>query len=382
MKSGIERIAMLSAILLMACGSDELSTSESSTSVPVVSISVIDSIGIEMGDSNYVFGSIAGIGLAPDGNIVVLDNAKSIISVYSSDGMYLRRIAGKGCGPGELQSAAFLGISEAGIIYVVGEGSGLLGCHSFDYYSGEWIESIQTGNPPTCLEGGEGTSHVRVDNEYQNNNGQPCFIFSVARWEEESDEPACVFHEYAVDFDPQNMGRMITRFWDAYEIAVGNEGEIYLAPYNTNKAEIYAFRRNGEALFNVDLNYEPVCRSNDELEIEQNVLVMRAAIMDIPAVGLEAELYKPLIRGLEVDSIGNIWVHRGDSNSPRFDVLSPAGELLYKAALDYDPADGSTWQFCIGDAGMLAYAEDPCLGFQKVYILKTDCESIQTIDSQ
>ena len=39
----------------------------------------------------------------PDGNIYVYDMADAFIKVYSPDGNFLRKIGGKGQGPGEVQ---------------------------------------------------------------------------------------------------------------------------------------------------------------------------------------------------------------------------------------------------------------------------------------
>jgi len=58
-------------------------------------------IGREEGDGMLVYPRQVGEG--PDGNIYVYDLADAYIKVYSSEGKFLRRIGGKGQGPGEIQ---------------------------------------------------------------------------------------------------------------------------------------------------------------------------------------------------------------------------------------------------------------------------------------
>ncbi len=55
----------------------------------------------------------------PDGNIYVYDRYDAFIKVYSQEGKYLRRIGGKGQGPGEIQRAdgANFGFTQDGKLY-------------------------------------------------------------------------------------------------------------------------------------------------------------------------------------------------------------------------------------------------------------------------
>lgn len=55
----------------------------------------------------------------PDGNIYVYDEAGAFIKIYSADGQYLRRIGGRGQGPGEIQRAdgVNFGFTREGRLY-------------------------------------------------------------------------------------------------------------------------------------------------------------------------------------------------------------------------------------------------------------------------
>jgi hypothetical protein len=59
-------------------------------------------IGAAEGEPEYQFGALAGIAVAGDGRIVVVDNQGRHLKVFTPDGKYERTIGGPGGGPGEI----------------------------------------------------------------------------------------------------------------------------------------------------------------------------------------------------------------------------------------------------------------------------------------
>jgi len=93
-------ILVLSIVLfwMLSCGSTESETeqvienSHTSSGIedyvfPIADsyLHISDSIGIDMGDSNYVFGAVSSATLTTDGNIAVLDLQKIVISLFTTD---------------------------------------------------------------------------------------------------------------------------------------------------------------------------------------------------------------------------------------------------------------------------------------------------------
>jgi hypothetical protein len=73
--------------------------------------------GVE-GDDAYVFGDIAGLGVAPDGRIYVADGQAKEMRVFSPDGAFRARFGRSGEGPGEFRAIDALVVARDGTIIV------------------------------------------------------------------------------------------------------------------------------------------------------------------------------------------------------------------------------------------------------------------------
>ena len=335
----------------------------------------VDSIGVNLGDSTEVFGAIEGAITGPDGNIAVLDRAACCIRIFSPDGEFLRQISRQGNGPGELMSNAFLTITGDGSLVLTGEGSETLGIHVFNYYTGEWLGSEPSyTSPPTCLEGASDNSYMRKFLDFDQSSGAPMIVVQLTLNEIGVEDPLVTFMEDRIPFNPQNMTEMVSLVWFGYDLACDFSGRYYIAPRSTEEALIYAYDETGLELFEIELDLEQVERTADEIETERLVLAAKALAMDsgeiIPT--LSPDPFKPMIRGLEIDENGNLWVLLGGPAQPTFQVFDSSGEFLYSAVLEGEQIDGHSWNFNFSNGKILAYAEDPAEGFQKVWTLEVE----------
>lgn len=363
-------------IVFISCGGEETTgeaPGETVSEVPTVYLTPVDSIGVEMGDSSYVIGAIEGLVYGPDGNIAVLDCAMACIRIYSPEGEYIRQIGRRGNGPGELQSIAFLGISEDGHVYLTGDGSEILGLHQYDYYTGEWLGSVPSlGTPPTCIEGAEDSFYVRKDINLDTSSGEPLILIDISKYACGDDEPVVTYIEDTGPvFNPADMASIIELIWYGYDVAADFSGNTYIAPRSTEEAVVIIYGPDGDETGRIELDLEPVLRTDEEIEMERLILTAKMSAMDMNQMPpLEPDPYKPLIRGLEIDGEGNIWVQHGGTTVPTFSVFNSSGELMYNAEVTGEHPDGNSWRFYIDGNGILAYAEDPADGYQKVYMLE------------
>lgn len=364
-------------IVFISCGGEETTgeiPGEAASDVPTVYLVPVDSIGIEMGDSLYVMGAIEGLAYGPDGNIAILDCAYACVRIYSQEGEYQRQIGSRGNGPGELQSIAFLGISEDGHVYLTGDGADILGVHQFDYHTGEWLGSLPSlGTPPTCIEGAEDSFYVRKDLNFDVSSGEPMILISIAKYAIGDEEPVITYIEDTAPFNPADMASMIELVWYGYDVAADFSGNTYISPRSSEEALVIIYGSDGEETGRIELDLEPVLRTDEEIEMERLILTAKMSAMgDDQMYSIEPAPYKPLIRGLEIDGEGNIWVQHGGPTVPAFSVYSNSGELMYYAEVAGEHPDGNSWRFYIDGNGILAYAEDPVDGYQKVYILEVE----------
>ena len=368
-------LVVLTAALAGACGDGDGDPKENTSwEVDTIAISLADSIGIEMGDSSYVFGAIEGVAWCPDGNIAVMDAAKCCVSVFSREGEFLRQISRKGTGPGELQAIGFMAISADGHVYIAGEGSGILGLHIFDYVTGEWLDSRSAGGqPPTNLEGGPESSYLYKQIRFEPVDGTPMATVDFAVRGFDSDIEADIYFKDSFEVDFTDMTEAISKTWYGYDMAMDLDGRVFIAPRSSQEYRVLRWDSGGVELPPVELDLEMREKTEEEIESERMLLRMKASVMGMEQhIQLNPDPYRPMIRGLEVDSEGRLWVLRGGWMDPFFDVYGRDGTLLAHGVVEPAPADGATWRFHFGAPGILAYAEDPALGYQKVYILNTE----------
>lgn len=97
----------LAALCVVGCtGADSGDTDPVVPELPVLSLSAEPTLEIGMvdGDEDYLFQRIVSTVHLPSGGIAISDAGAAEVSVYASDGTFLRRWGGRGEGPGEFRA--------------------------------------------------------------------------------------------------------------------------------------------------------------------------------------------------------------------------------------------------------------------------------------
>jgi len=339
-------------------------------------LSISDSIGVELGDSNYVFGQIVGADIAPDGVIAILDMQQFCIRLFSPSGEYLQRIGRKGSGPGEFLLPAGMAFfppdedsetpdSLTPAVVVSDAMGGKLVYFNADL---EYLMDVQGffPAPPAVLGGVNDGAVVGMKPEFLQNEEGMFMGFTIARWELGEIEPSVIYFESMSPFDPTDLSSMQG---DIVSFGVTPEGMVFTAPMSSEFYEFTAWSLEGEELFTVaEEDFERVPKTQAEIDLEAALVNNRMIQQGMPEdmANWEPDPYRLSIAGLWADGFDRLWVTKGTTRTASFNVYDMEGNLLFTAALDAGER-ASTWQVLIDETGFLAFDADPEF-YPQVYI--------------
>lgn len=367
---------MMGAILALflsipaGCGGDG-SPAESSAgrvSEERVCIPVIDSIGIDLGDSNYVFANIMALEHGPDGNIYVLDRGTFSVAVYSPDGEFISRIGSPGSGPGELSmplAMAVLGDGRIAICDPVHSGINTY------FPNGEWegLSAEFNNNPPMSMVGVDSNAFVAFKLTVEFDEVLTT-TFTVGRYEED-EEPSVYYYEDEFPFDPQNLTDLLNRTFFSINFTADREGNVYTIPMSTEDYLVEVFDSEGSLILEISRDMERVEKSEGEILEEKEWIETWLRSMGAGGVVIEYDPlpYRYMTSDIGYDAQDRIWVRRGTELIPVFDVYDMDGVHLFTAEVEGVGEDAQFWDFIIDDYGMMAYSLNPEY-FHKIWLME------------
>lgn len=359
---------------------DNSTISSDINSETLCTLSIVDSIGIAQGDSNYVFGSVEDIDISSDGSIHVLDKIQLTIFVYNSDGEFIRRIGQPGNGPGDLDNP--------GSIAVLGDGSICVadGCNGWIRYD----SSGQNLSTRLLLDSGTRSLMIAVDSTdivgrqslYRRlDDGRHSRDMTLCRWNaSDPDYIISVYHyeEYirASGTDiAQLMQDMVSFSVNPPFLFTAADGFVCVAPEPLYDPILLLFNDNGLMIDTLLLPYPEIPKTQEELEEEITFIEEHYNnLMSGYGVHFEWEWEPypnhPMISSIGVDYLNRIWVQRGFEQQITFDLYNLSGEHLMTAVLP-DRNNTRHLQFFIGENGIVAVPQDP-ISHYVIYLLSLD----------
>lgn len=294
---------------------------------------ISDSIGIDMGDSNYVFGAVSSATLTTNGNIAVLDMQKIVISLFTPDREFIGNVGRQGSGPGEfLYPAAIASRPEGGFVV-----SDLMGNKLINYDSNYEYISEQTGfypSPPLAFVAIEGMEIIALKSVLDESEGRTSMGKAVGRWTMEDPDPSVTYYSSLSRFDPNDMNSSDK---NAVLFTASLNGNVFTSQISPDVYSFTSWSRDGEELFTyIDEDFQPERRTQEDInaEIDQIDRRMSSQGLSASAIGWNPNPDKFAISGLFVDGINRLWVSKGTTQTPYFDVYDLAGLHLFSAALD------------------------------------------------
>lgn len=370
-------VPLLLILVLFACGgesSESQTTSGNGTDDDsgIIELEITGTIGVELGDSNYVLGAVQSIDHDADGNVLVLDRSSCCVRVYDSDGVFLRRISNQGSGPGEILNPMDMIVLQDGRIVVETPWSG--GLHGFGI-EGEWLGLLTPfyNNPPMRFDDADDSAYVATRLEVlPDGNGDLTVTTFIGRYEM-GELPVATYYENEFPFDPGDLTDMLNNSIMGHVFCADADGNVFVASRSSEEYRVDMYRADGESFGVVEMDIEPVAKTPDEIEEEK--VYVESYLESLGASGVVIEWipdpYRPMISGIETDGEGRIWVRRGTEVMPFFDVFDHSGSLLFSATVPEAGADAQFWEFNIDEYGISAFSTNPEL-FQQVYLFSTE----------
>ncbi len=360
-------LILISVLWLFACG--EPPAEEGSCTVPVDTLVAVDSIGVLMGDTCYMFGAIADFDPLPAGGAALLDRMTGRISIFSSDGTFERSFGRMGEGPGEFQYPVKL-VCMPSDMYVVLEflnGNVTL----FDaggVYMDRW-EMDGMGTFPLYAYAFDDSSFVSYNFSMVMGESDFHIRYSLWRYNVMTGEVLAEYFTWngaaspSTDFVPAYINSVSDGNGWLYLTRVENDSwmiEVF-GPESTPLDTILAFPGRGRIPVESDTSSVP------------GVYIVRYAYYEDGDTGTgfmntNAPDKHPLINGIAVGPDGYIWARRGGPETRIWDVISPEGVHKREVVLEHD--DPETWITLhinpYGVLGLNSGAED----YHRIYFME------------
>lgn len=338
----------VAVLLLCACGSDEPSSVVAEgPAIPEILLTVTDTIGLELGDSSYVFGYAADV-VRTDSTLYVLDMPYATVKKYGPDGTYLGSFGRHGDGPGEMVFPQSMELLPGGTMLV----QDVNDLNMFDL-TGQWLGFAleHRQNWPRQHAAADSSSFVIIRHEFIHEPERISREF-IAMY----DLDGSLLQEYSADsvslpVDPEdNTDALNTTFFSHYFTADPFRN-VYLVTRHTQDYRIECFDALGTPFDSITLDIPVVEKTVEEIAMEKEYVEDYLTGMGTSNVMqwiYEPDPYREPIAGIWLGWGGNLWVLRGTSDRPTFDIWSvPEGELLYSAVLDMELPPGQYLTFYI-----------------------------------
>jgi hypothetical protein len=331
-----------------------------------VTLVPVDSIGQEMGDSNYVFGMINTADFTSDGNLVVGDLLRMKILMYSPEGEFLYSGGSQGEGPGQFGSpTGMFPTPDGGVAVSDRNGSKIIFYDSCLHLKRELGGFLP--NPPNQLALLDDGAVVGTMLSFNRAGGD--IANALQRWEHGETEPSVTYRETSGEIVPGNFQKTFQQV--AMDFDAFSDGRVVVCPASTEEYVLECYDPQGELLWRKDLPFERRKVPEEELELQRELMrqnLRRSGRNPEAADHMELEEWALAVVDLQVVADEEIWVRRGHTVVPLFDVFDDQGELQYTCTVP-DLPYGRGVGFALSEHGFLAYLAQP-EDYAKLYILQ------------
>lgn len=356
---------------LFSCSNEENNVTETNERVvPVDTLVIALQIGTDYGDSTYTFGMISDAAIDNDGNILVLDRMAADLKMYDNQGEYVRNVTRKGNGPGELVLPWDMFLFGDGRLMVLDPGK--QGFVVFDD-SLQFIEELELWqqNPPfqSCAVSDSQFASFKATLDVTETEviiRRMVALYTYAQenydlllWQDSLYLPRNDVRE--------DMSLLYNNLEEPLTICSDGLGIVYFSLRNGDVYSVRGWDIVGAEMLEISLDLPSVEKTMEEMKAESTYVTNYWASRG--NVGPQYEFrpapLKDMVISINIGPDGNLWVRRGTTQIPFFDIFDPADGELLRQAVFID--DGYSWKFEISRNGILAWEEDPEEFYQVLY---------------
>lgn len=275
MKKLITILFLSVLVMVIGCGESDSDTTfvEDIGSQPEYDLIKVDSIGIDIGDSNYMFGMIVDVTYLTDGRIALLDILQKQVLVYSGDGEFLGKAGCGGSGPGEFvspYSLTFLSdaglavsdIQQAKVVFFGSDLNYLRELNGFPFMAPDRI---------SC--GPDGSITGRIFGYYWDEDAEEYFRGTEFCLWSDSVIPDVTYQE---SYYPSSSDDRVN-----YNFGSNSEGLLVCALSSKTDYSLVGYTSAGDTSFIIDMPWETMYVTQEELDVARPYAV-------IPGPGSEA----------------------------------------------------------------------------------------------
>ena len=318
------RLFLLSLlILIISCDTGSDASNQSNENIiPQYQLALVDSFGVEIGDSINTIASIDGCFTSSDGSIVLLDAIGRKVRVIPENGEPYC-FGRNGQGPEDLSNPKNMCLMADDRILISDDHKFVL--MQFDVsgsFLGNYLESGWKV-PEHCLPIDSNSVVGSVFDVEFNGDETPALNYYVGRFDS-SAEPSIRYIEVRYELtDP----RMYTQM-DIVDYCVDPNGLVYILPDHTNYL-IDVLTSDGEEQGCINPEIIRLAKTEEEIGNELSEFEESHVWDSAYTGGYEPLPYRQLIDLVGVDSEGNLWVQRLDKeNMFFFDLWDSSGDYL------------------------------------------------------
>ena len=361
-------------LLLASCGGGEETPVEEADapSLPVDTLEITGCIGEELGDSTNTFGILADAEYHQGtGNILILDNGAGCLKEYTPSGEYIRQISRQGSGPGELSFATMEFFQMGGNVLALNMMK--QGFVVFDD-SLEYKEEIShwSQNPPMQSVAVSDSLFASYKPDFEE-AGEGTFVMfrRIVLYPYATEDYDLALWEDSMELTLSDLISDASGLINDFLLGVamgGNEDLILFSLKVSEDYTVHAWYPDGTEAFIITMPLEPVPKTEEEIAEEKAYMEGFFSQMGAGDMGeFTPEPFRDMVIGVDIGPDGNIWVQRGTSMQPFFDIFDMEGTLIGHKVF---PEAGWSWRFTMGPNGILAWEDDPELGYQQLFMVQ------------